>query len=161
MAAPVRMRRAGSSVAGRALRSAGGNEPQRAQVHFRGREVLAGLQVLLVVRTGAGEQARVDLIELAATAHHGAELLAILGEADGAALGQFEALPHALHAHVDIAAVGQGREGIGRLDAGLLPAQRRRVFVAGEIRNRLGLCGRARDVIRSLPWCHSLVMEGG
>ena len=83
----------------------------------------------------------VDLIEVAAAAHHGAEILAILGEGDGAALGQFEALPHALHAHADIAAVGQGREGIGRLDAGLLPAQRGRVFIAGEVRNRLGLCG--------------------
>jgi hypothetical protein len=106
--------------------------------------MLAGLQVLLVVRTGAGEQARVDLIERAAAAHHGAELLAILGEGDGAALGQFEALPHALHAHVDIAAIGEGREGIGRLHAGLLPAQSSRVFVAGEIRNRLGLCGGKR-----------------
>jgi len=75
------------------------------------------------VRTGAGEQARIDLVERIATAHHGAELLAILGEGDAAALGQFEALPHALHAHGDIAAVGEGREGIGCLHAGLLPAQ--------------------------------------
>jgi hypothetical protein len=69
--------------------------------------MLAGLQVLLVVRTGAGEQACVDLVDVVTAAHHGAELLAILGEGDGAALGQFEALPHALHAHVDIAAVGK------------------------------------------------------
>src|SRR6266853_1105814 len=61
-----------------------------------------------------------------------------------AVLGQFEALPHALHADRDVAAVGKGREGIGRLHAGLLPAQRRRVFVAGEIRNRVVLCGRDR-----------------
>ena len=113
-------------------------------MYFRGQQVLAGLQVLLVVRTGAGEQACVDLVKRVAAAHHGAELLAILGEGDGAALGQFEALAHALHAHGDIAAVGEGRQGIGRLHAGLLPAQRRRVFVAGEIRNRLGLCGRDR-----------------
>jgi hypothetical protein len=92
-------------------------------VDFHRQEVLAGLQVLLVVRTGAGEQARVDLVHIVAAAHDGAEFLAILGEADGAALGQFEALPHALHAHVDITAVGQGREGIGCLDTGLLPAQ--------------------------------------
>jgi hypothetical protein len=113
-------------------------------VNFRGEQVLAGLQVLLVVRTGAGEQPHIDLIESAAAAHHSAELLAILREGDGAALGQFQALAHALHAHVDIAAVGEGRQGIGCLHAGLLPVQRGRVFVAGEIRNCLGLCGRAR-----------------
>src|SRR4029450_13380831 len=74
-----------------------------------------GLQVLLVVRTDAGEQPRVDLVHVVAAAHDGAEVLTILGEGDGAALGQFEALPHALHTHVDIAAVGEGHEGIGRL----------------------------------------------
>ena len=100
--------------------------------------------MLLVVRTGAGEQACVNLIEIAAAAHHGAEFLAILWEGDGAALGQFEALAHALHTDVDIAAVGQGSQDIGCLDAGLLPAQRRRVFVAGEIRNRVVLCGGQR-----------------
>ena len=83
--------------------------------------------------TGAGEQARVDLVEVIAAAHHSAELLAILWEGDGAALGQFQALAHALHAYVDIAAVGQGGEGVSGLDAGLLPAQGGRVFVAGEI----------------------------
>ena len=75
------------------------------------------------VRTGAGEQPRVDLVDVVPAAHDGAEVLTILREGDGATLGQFEALPHALHAHGDIAAVGEGREGIGRLDAGLLPAQ--------------------------------------
>ena len=119
----------------------GAVEAQRPEVHLDRQQVLAGLQVLLVVRTGAGEQARVDLVEVIAAAHHGAELLAILGEGDGAPLGQFEALAHALHAHADIAAVGQSGEGVGRLDAGLLPAQGSRVFVAGEIRNRVGLCG--------------------
>ena len=106
--------------------------------------MLAGLQVLLVVRTGAGEQPCVDPVDVVTAAHDGAELLTILGEGDGAALGQFEALPHALHAHGDIAAVGQCRQGIGRLHAGLLPAQRGRVFVAGQFRNRLGLCGGVR-----------------
>ena len=75
------------------------------------------------VRTGTGEQARVDLVDVVAAAHHGAEVLALLGEGNGTTLGQFEALPHALHADVDITAVGEGREGIGRLHAGLLPAQ--------------------------------------
>ena len=109
-------------------------------MHFHGQQMLAGLQVFLVVGTGAGKQPCVDLVDVVTAAHHGAEVLAIVGETDGAALGQFEALPHALHAYVDLAAVGQGRQGIGRLDAGLLPAQRGRVFVAGEIRNRVGLC---------------------
>ena len=75
------------------------------------------------VRTGAGEQARVDLVDVVPAAHHGAEVLAILREGDSAPLGQFEALPHALHPHGDIAAVGQCRQSIGCLDAGLLPAQ--------------------------------------
>ena len=139
----------------------GRQESQRSQVDFHRQQMLAGLQVLLVVRTGAGEQPRVDLVDVVAAAHDGAELLAILGEGDGAALGQFEALPHALHAHGDIAAVGEGREGIGRLHAGLLPAQRGRVFVAGEIRNGVGLCGRAVDVIRSLPCLTPFVVIRG
>ena len=62
----------------------GCDQPQGAQVHFRGEQVLAGLQVLLVVRTGTGEQARIDLIQIAATAHDGAQVLPILGQADGA-----------------------------------------------------------------------------
>ena len=128
-------------VSGRCILRHWRGKAQRPEVHLDRQQVLAGLQVLLVVRTGAGEQAGVDLVEVMAAAHHSAELLAILGEADGAALGQFQALAHALHAHVDIAAVGQRRQGIGRLDAGLLPAQGGRVFVAGEVRNRLGLCG--------------------
>src|SRR6266705_3522873 len=117
---------------------------ERPEVHFHGQQMLAGLQVLLVVRTGAGEQPRVDLVHVVAAAHDGAEFLTILREGDGAALGQFEALSHALHAHGDIAAVGQCRQGIGRLHASLLPAQGGRVFIAGEIRNRVGLCGRER-----------------
>ena len=52
---------AGSS--GTAAVGRGRDQPQGAQVHFHSQEMLAGLQVLLVVRTGAGEQARVDLIE--------------------------------------------------------------------------------------------------
>ena len=120
------------------------SEAQGASVNLCGEQVLAGLQVLLVVRTGAGEQARVDLVDVVPAAHDGAEFLTILGEGDGAALGQLQALAHTLHADADVAAVGQGREGIGCLHAGLLPAQRRCVFVAGEIRNRLGLCGRDR-----------------
>jgi hypothetical protein len=68
--------------------------------------MLAGLQVLLIVRTGTGEQARVDLVHVVAAAHDGAEVLAVLGEGDRAPLGHFEALPHALHAHVDVAAAG-------------------------------------------------------
>jgi hypothetical protein len=97
--------------------------------------------VLLVVGTGAGEQPCVDLVDVVTAAHHGAKLLAILGKGDGAALGQFEALPHALHAHVDIAAIGERGEAVRSLHAGLLPAQGGRVFVAGEIRNRVDLCG--------------------
>ena len=110
-------------------------------MNLRGEQVLAGLQVLLVVGTGAGEQAGVDLIEIVATAHHGAQVLPIVGQADGAALGQFEALPHALHAHVHIAAIGQGRELVGRLGTELLPAQGVLVFVAGEVGDGLLLCG--------------------
>ena len=78
----------------------------RARCEFHGEQMLVLLQVLLVIGAGAGEQARVDLVDGRYAAHHGAELLAILGEGDHATLGQFEALPHALHAHVDIAAVG-------------------------------------------------------
>src|SRR5712691_6724474 len=43
------------------------SEAQGAQVHFDSQHMLAGLQVLLVVRTAAGEQARIDLIERVAT----------------------------------------------------------------------------------------------
>ena len=53
---------AGSSAA--AGSGAGRHESQRSQVDFHRQEVLAGLQVLLVVRTGAGEQACVDLVEV-------------------------------------------------------------------------------------------------
>src|SRR5712691_8252237 len=112
-------------------------EAQGAGVNLRGEQVLAGLQVLLVVRTGAGEQPHIDLRERVATAHHGAQGLPIVGQGDGAALGEFQALAHALHADADVAAVGQRRELVGRLHAGLLPAQGGRVFVAGEIRNRV------------------------
>ena len=129
---------AGSSADGSVL---GRQEAERPEVDFHRQQMLAGLQVLLVVRAGAGEQARVNLVDVVAAAHHGAEVLAVLGEGDGAALGQFEALPHALHADADVAAVGEGREGIGRVHAGLLPAQRGRVFVAGEIGNGLVLRG--------------------
>jgi hypothetical protein len=75
-------------------------------VDFHRQQVLAGLQMLLVIGTGTGEQPCVDLVDVVTAAHDGAELLAIVGQGDRAALGQFEALPHALHAHVDIAAVG-------------------------------------------------------
>src|SRR5262249_925090 len=84
-------------------------EAQGAGVNLCGEHVLAGLQVLLVVRTGAGEQPYIDLIEIAATAHRGAELLPILREADGATLGEFQALAHALHAHADVATIGERR----------------------------------------------------
>src|SRR6266568_1829546 len=59
---------------------------ERPEVHFHGQQMLAGLQVLLVVRTGAGEQPCVDLIEIATTAHHGAQVLPIVGEGDRAPL---------------------------------------------------------------------------
>ena len=142
------------------LRLHGAAEAQRPRWISDSEQMLAGLQVLLVVGTGAGEQPCVDLVDVVAAAHDGAELLAILGEGDGAALGQFQALPHALHAHVDIAAVGERGEGVGRLHAGLLPAQRRRVFVAGEIGNRVGLCGGKRcDTVVAM--LNSLLSQGG
>ena len=93
-------------------------------MHLDRQQMLTCLQVFLVIGAGAREQARVDLVEVIAAAHHSAELLAIVGEGDRAPLGQFQALAHALHAHADIAAVGQCRQGIGRLYPAPPPAQR-------------------------------------